>query len=377
MASSIGTVGLNALFLGPGQSGGPETYLRGLVPALASEFPSTRFVVVTTRAGASALRRDGWADFAEIQELPIDEGQRARRLIVEQAWLPWRARRRGFDVLHSLASVAPVWTPGTPSVITLHDVTFLRVQTFSRATTLAFRLTVGPAAKRADALLTGSVAARDEICSLLGLDPAGFQVVPHGPGRPPDEAADEERVRVEHSLGGRRLVLCVGAKRPHKNQELLVRALPSLPEDAVVALVGHPETYDAELRSLAAELGATEKVRFIDFVPDAELEALWRLAACVAFPTLGEGFGLPVLEAMTRGVPVACSDIPVLREVGGDVPFYFDPRDPKSAASAIAAAMDGRDRVQAGRERAAGFSWEKAALGTFDAYERAVARARS
>ena len=125
MASSIGTVGLNALFLGPGQSGGPETYLRGLVPALASEFPDTRFVVVTTKAGASALRRDGWADFAEIQDLPLDEGQRARRLIVEQAWLPG-ARRQGFDVLHSLASVAPVWTPGTPSVITLHDVTFLR-----------------------------------------------------------------------------------------------------------------------------------------------------------------------------------------------------------------------------------------------------------
>jgi glycosyltransferase involved in cell wall biosynthesis len=377
MAPSIGTVGLNALFLGPGQSGGPETYLRGLVPALASEFPDTRFVVVTTRAGANAFRRDGWADVAEIQDLPLDEGQRARRLIVEQAWLPWRAWRQSFDVLHSLASVAPVWTPRTPSVITLHDVTFLRMPTFSRATTLAFRLTVGPAAKRADALLTGSAAARDEICSLLGLDPVGFLIVPHGPGRPPDEAADEQRVRAEHALGGRRLVLCVGAKRPHKNQELLVRAVPSLPEDVVVALVGHPETYDAELRSLAAELGVADRVRFIDFVPDPELEALWRLAACVAFPTLGEGFGLPVLEAMTRGVPVACSDIRVLREVGADVPFYFDPREPSSAATAIAAAMDGRDRVQAGRERAGAFSWENAARGTFDAYERAVARARS
>ena len=241
MASRIGTVGLNALFLGPGQSGGPETYLRGLVPALASEFPDARFVVVTTRAGAGELRRDGWADFAEIQEVPVDEGQRARRLIVEQAWLPWHARRRSFHVLHSLASVAPVWTPGTPSVITLHDVTFLRVQTFSRATTLAFRATVGPAARRADALLTGSAAARDEICSLLGLDPASFLVVPHGPGRPPGETADEERVRAKHGLSGRRLVLCVGAKRPHKNQELLVRALQLLPEDVVVALVGHPE----------------------------------------------------------------------------------------------------------------------------------------
>ena len=80
---------------------------------------------------------------------------------------------------------------------------------------------------------------------------------------------------------------------------------------------------------------------------------------------------------MTRGVPVACSDIAVLREVGGDVPFYFDPRDPSSAATAILAAMDGGERVQAGRERAGRFSWENAARGTFEAYERAVASARS
>ena len=69
----------------------------------------------------------------------------------------------------------------------------------------------------------------------------------------------------------------------------------------------------------------SERVRFLGYLPDDELEGLWRLAACAAFPTLGEGFGLPVLEAMARGVPVACCDLPVLREVGGDVPHYFPP----------------------------------------------------
>jgi glycosyltransferase involved in cell wall biosynthesis len=376
MTSRIGTVGLNALFLGPGQSGGPETYLRGLVPALAREFPETRFVVVTTRAGAEALRHDGWTDFTEIQALPVDEGQRARRLVAEQVVLPRQSRRNGFDVLHSLASIAPVW-PRVPAVITLHDVTYLRIKTFSRATTLAFRATVGPAARRAGALLTGSAAARDEICSLLGLSPDRFLVVPHGPGRPPVEPADEGEVRATYGLGGRRVVLCVAAKRPHKNQEVLVRAAAYLQEDVVIVLVGHPEAYDEELRKLADDLGVADRVQFVDFVPDRQLEALWRLAGCVAFPTLGEGFGLPVLEAMNRGVPVACSDIAVLREVGGDIPFYFDPHDPRSAASAVIEAMDGRDRVQAGRDRAAGFSWEQAARGTFEAYERAVASARS
>jgi glycosyltransferase involved in cell wall biosynthesis len=376
VASSIHSVGLNALFLAPGQSGGPETYLRGLVPALAREFSETRFVVVTTRAGAAALRRDGWTDFAEIQALPVDEGKRARRLAWEQTVLPWQARRRGFDILHSLASIAPVWT-ATPAVITLHDVTFLRIRTFSRATTLAFRVTVGPAARRADALLTGSVAARDEICSLLGLDQGRFLVVPHGPGRALGEPADEEIVRATFDLAGRRVVLCVSAKRPHKNQEVLIRAMTSLSADVVVVLVGHPEPYDADLRSLAAELGVVDRIRFVDFVGDSELEALWRIAECAAFPTLGEGFGLPVLEAMVRGVPVACSDIAVLREVGAEVPFYFDPCDPRSAANAVGAALADGDRIPAGRERASGFTWEKAAHGTFEVYERAAASARS
>jgi len=376
VASRLRSVGLNALFLGPGQSGGPETYLRGLVPALAREFSETRFVVVTTRAGAVALRRDGWTDFAEIQAFPVDEGERARRLAWEQAVLPWQARRRGFDILHSLASIAPVWT-ATPTVITLHDVTFLRIRTFSRATTLAFRMTVGPAARRADALLTGSAAARDEICSLLGLDRGRFLVVPHGPGRPAGKPADEEIVRAAFELVGRRVILCVGAKRPHKNQEVLIRAMTSLSGDTVVVLVGHPEPYDAELRSLAAELEIADRIRFVDFVPDSELEALWRIADCAAFPTLGEGFGLPVLEAMARGVPVACSDIAVLREVGADVPFYFDPCDPRSAAAAIVAALADGERIPAGKERASGFTWENAARGTFEAYERAAASARS
>jgi glycosyltransferase involved in cell wall biosynthesis len=173
------------------------------------------------------------------------------------------------------------------------------------------------------------------------------------------------------------VILCVGAKRPHKNQELLIRAVNLLPVDFVIVLVGHPESYDARLRALAAELGVSERVRFIDFVPDPELEALWRISECAAFPTLGEGFGLPLLEAMVRRVPIACSDIAVLHEVGADVPFYFDPRDPQSAAHAIRAAVADRERISAGVERAARFTWENAARGTFEAYERAVASARS
>jgi glycosyltransferase involved in cell wall biosynthesis len=370
--AALRTVGINALFLDPGRSGGPETYLRELVGALVDEAPRIRFVVITTRRGAAALVHDGWQQRAELIALPADEGERVRRQVAEQLLLPRLAQRRRFDVLHSLASVAPI-VARVPHVITLHDTTFMRLRTFGALTTYGMQLVISQAAPRADALLTGSAAARDEICAALGLAPERFVVVPHGLGRTRTVASsDHDDVRRRHGLDGDRLVLCVAAKRPHKNQEVLVRAAPLLGDRTDVLLAGHPEPYDEELRRIAAEDGAT-RVRFADYVSDADLEALWELAACAVFPTLAEGFGLPVVEAMARGVPVACSDLPVLREVGGDVPCYFDPHDPASVASAAETAIrEAPARIPAGRERASEFSWSAAARATLEAYERAT-----
>ena len=366
-------VAFNALFLDPGVSGGPETYLRGLVPALADEFPGVELTVLTTRRGARALRADGWTDFARIRHFPVDEGQRERRLLAEQVLAAVAARRWRADVLHSLASTGPV-RPVTRSVVTLHDVTFTRIRTFSAVTTLAMRAVVAGAARSADALISGSVAARDDVCAVLGLDPARFTVVPHGAGRAPVVApAPAGPLRERLGLGDRRVVLCVGAIRPHKNQRVLVEALARLPEDVSLVLAGVHELGAGELAARAAELGVGERLHMPGYLPDAEVEALWAMAACLAFPTLGEGFGLPVLEAMRRGVPVACSDIPVLREVGGDVARYFPPADAAAAAAAIAAAMGDAAAADRGRARAARYSWAAAARGTHEAYERALA----
>jgi glycosyltransferase involved in cell wall biosynthesis len=371
-----GHVMLNALFLDPSVSGGPETYLRELTPALAREAPHMRLTVVTTRSGANALRADGWREFAELRALPCEDGQRLRRTFAEQVLLPGLARRTGADLIHSLASVAPV-RPGVPSTVTIHDVTFLLRSTFDRVTTFGLGQIVSRAARRAGSLIAVSAAARDEICRVLALDPGRFTVVPHGAGKPPAAtAASEASLRARYALHDARVILCVAAKRPHKNQGLLLRALSLLPADALVVLAGHAEPYEAELRELAGELGVSERVRFLGYLPDAELEGLWRLAACAAFPTLGEGFGLPVIEAMARGVPVACSQLPVLREVGGQVPHYFPPQDAQAAAAAIEEAWADEDAPSAGRERAGRFSWEAAARGTLEAYRRALAAKR-
>jgi glycosyltransferase involved in cell wall biosynthesis len=369
----VSHVGINALFFEPGRSAGTETYLRGLVPALARARPHVRLTVVTTRKGAAALVRDGWTDFCSVVRLPCDEGERLARLRAEQVAYPWLGARRGWDVLHSLASVAPVVTC-TPTVVSVHDVNFFHHRTFGLATTLGMRAIVRAAARRADAVVTATATSRDDIAATLGVPAERIVVVHHGAGRAPDvmpAAAEEVRRRRRLDFTAR-VVLCVAAVRPHKNQELLVRALPRLPSDAVLVLAGHPEPYARTLEALAGELGVADRVHIAGYVDDAELEALWDMAACAAFPTLGEGFGLPVVEALVRGVPVACSDIPVLREVGGTLPRYFDPRDPDGAARAIAEALDGPHDDAAATAWARRFTWEAAAEGTFDAYERAV-----
>jgi glycosyltransferase involved in cell wall biosynthesis len=166
----------------------------------------------------------------------------------------------------------------------------------------------------------------------------------------------------------------VGAKRPHKNQETLIRALALIPGDTVLVLAGHAEPYELELRELTAELGLQERVRFVGYVPDEDLEGLWSVAGCAAFSTLGEGFGIPVIEALAHGLPVAASDIPVLREVGGDLPHYFDPRDPADAARAIGDALADTRVHELGQSRAAEFTWDRAARATHEVYEQVLLR---
>jgi glycosyltransferase involved in cell wall biosynthesis len=364
---------LNALYLAPNASGGPETYLRGLAPALAREFPELRISIATTVSGATALRADGWEDFARLVALPCEDGQRLRRQWAEQVLLPRTARRERVDIVHSLASVAPVYA-GAPAVVTLHDVTFLEVPTFGRVTTAGMALLVRLAARRADALITGSAAARDQICSLLGLDPSRFSVVHHGfePERTGPMTPGDE-IRARYGLGDARIVLCVAAKRPHKNQELLVRAAALLDRDVTIMLVGHAEPYELRLRALARELDLDGRVRFEGYVSDADLEGMWSIASCAAFPTLGEGFGLPVLEALAHGVPVAGSRLPVLEEVGGALLHYFDPHDPADAARAITHALGDHEAQRLGPGHASAFTWAATAQGTHAAYERALA----
>ena len=172
--------------------------------------------------------------------------------------------------------------------MTLHDVMFFRHSTVGLVSTLGMRLGARAAVAGADAVISASEAARDEIASTLGLSRPNVVAVPHGPGRVLVRAAPDGNVRTRLGLEwAGRIVLSVAAKRPHKNQEVLVRALPHLPGDLRLVLVGHDEGYGSLISAVADDLSLAHRVTLLDYVPDAELEALWRMAACAAFPDQG------------------------------------------------------------------------------------------
>lgn len=365
-------VGLGALFLNPGVSGGSETYMHGLVPSLVRLRPDVRFELATTRRGAEALARAEWAAEVEVLRLPCDDDEPFRRTWFERVGLPRLAGRRRWDLLHTLSNRGPR-RAGVAHVLTVHDVIFFQERTLSAVSTHGMRWAVRTAASRAEAVIAGSRAAADDIARVLELDTTRVHVIPHGPGRPIGPSAPPEEVMRRLGLSAGRTLLCVAVKRPHKNQALLATALSRLPEDVHAVLVGHDEGYGAEIAAAARSAQVDDRVHLVDYVSDPELEGLWGIASCAVLPTRAEGFGLPVLEAMRRGVPVACSDIPVMREVGGDVARYFDPDDPQSAAAAIQAALTDPEAGARGQAHAARFTWDRAAEATLAVYERVLA----
>ncbi|MGH2864922.1 MAG: glycosyltransferase, partial [Solirubrobacteraceae bacterium] len=145
----------------------------------------------------------------------------------------------------------------------------------------------------------------------------------------------------------------------------------------VLIFAGH-STDDGSLARRAATAGVGEDVRLLGSCSAEELELLYALAACLVLPTLHEGFGMPVLEAMARSLPVACSDVPALREVAGPAALYFDPRSPARVAAAIAELLDDTGPSvrlrELGHARAASFSWPRAAEATLQSYRRALGR---
>jgi glycosyltransferase involved in cell wall biosynthesis len=292
--------------------------------------------------------------------------------------VPAVARRKRLDVLHSPANGGPPITPAVARVITLLDLIWLHQQenwdSPAALRKLAFLSRVS--ARTAHRVITISNAARDDLVANFDLPPEKIDVAPLGV-RIPNSADVPADLRSRLDLGDDPIVLCVAQKRPYKNLGSLIRAMSELGDaPATLVLPGAPTSHEAELRSLAETLGVADRVRFLGWLPEADLEGLYRVATCFVLPSLIEGFGLPVLEAMARDVPVACSNRPALPEVVGEAALLFDPEDQSAITQAIQSLLtDGYLRSQLvarGRERVQLFPWKRTAEATLASYRRAV-----
>jgi glycosyltransferase involved in cell wall biosynthesis len=374
-------IGLNLIFLVPGETGGMEVAARELIGALLAEAPAgMRFTVFVNREGAAADLAAPWDGQLAAVTVPVNARNRVQWVLGEQMLLPALAARARVDLVHSLASTAPLWGRFR-RIVTVHDLIYARFpDAHAGIRDLGMKALVPGAARRSDRVIADSLSTRGDLIELLGLAPQRIDVVPLGLGTPRSERPlPDAEVRARHDLGERRVVLSLSAKRPHKNLLALIGALARLPteERPVLVLPGYSTAHEGDLRERARTLGVAGDVRFPAWVSAAELETLWALAGAFVFPSLYEGFGLPVLEAMARGVPVACSNASSLPEVAGDAALTFDPDDELAIATALKRLLDdpalAADLIARGHERVREFTWQRTARLTLDSYARALA----
>ena len=373
-------VGLNLIFLVPGETGGMEVYARELLPALVEAAPGTRFTAFINEEAAGGGGAP-WGELIEAVTVPVKARQRVEWVRGEQQLLPRLARQRGVELLHSLASTAPIWGRFR-RVVTIHDLNYRIVpDAHFGIRGLGIRALVPLAARSSHRIIVDAQSTKDDLHRLLRVPAEKVDVVPLGLGTSPDvQPLPEPELRQRLAAGDRAIVLSVSAKRPHKNLTRLIGALSRIPSERrpLLVLPGYATPHEAELKRHAQDLGLAEDVSFLGWIEPSELEGLYAAAACFVFPSLYEGFGLPVLEAMSRGVPVACSGRGSLDEVTGDAALRFDPESETEIAGAIERLLDDRseaERLQrAGRERAARFNWAETAAGTLASYERALPR---
>jgi glycosyltransferase involved in cell wall biosynthesis len=371
-------VGLNLFFLNR-EAGGAGRYARELMRSMLEVEPQTRLTAFVGNAVPRELLEEPWADEVRWVEFPFAPVGAVRQLGAQFAAIPVLAARRGLDIVHGLANLVPPIAPRVATVVTLLDVTWIHYpRTMERRATLGMKLLAPLCARAADRVITISNAARDDIVRTLGLPRQKVDVTPLGIRlEPPARSLPEDELRKRLGLGPGPIVLSVAQKREHKNLGTLIRALAELPDRTTqLVLPGSPTPHEQELRVLAGQLSLGDRVRFPDWIGEDELEGLYRAAVCFVLPSLAEGFGLPILEAMRRDLPVASSNIAPLAEVAADAALLFNPLDVPAITDSIDRLQRDhelrRTMIRRGQARCREFSWERTARETLASYRRAI-----
>jgi glycosyltransferase involved in cell wall biosynthesis len=353
-------IGVNALYLIPGGVGGTEIYLRNLLNAAAAVDPVNTWIVFTNlETGADLVPRA--PNFVHAPQA-IRASFRPARILWEQLVLPVVVGRRHLDVLFNPGFTCPLVCP-CPNVTVFHDLQHKRHPEYFRWFDLpAWQFLLWSAAQRSSKLIAVSEATRDDLRRYYGVDAA----VIHSGVEPELFALADRREPA-------RFLLCLSTLHPHKNLDRLVRAWAALGRDDFHLVIAGLRGFHAkELEALIASFGLSDRVRVTGWISRDEVYELLRTAWAAIQPSTFEGFGLPVLEAMAAGVPLACSDIAPFREITVGHVAMFDPANEPAIGEAMRRLMDDPPDTTSAREHARQFTWERTAHETIEVLKDAA-----
>ena len=322
---------INALFLIPGRVGGSETYVRSLVESLARIDMDNEYIVCLGPEAAPTFSTPSFR--WRILRSPAQSTHRALRLALEQTWLPLVAREVGADVIHSTGYTSPLVSAGK-RMTTIFDMNYRRhPEDMSALERFVYATLIPLGARRSELVLTLTSTAAADIVKWTGIARSKVEVIPLAarpswPGDPQDDTTHLESVGVNEPF-----ILGVAASHPHKNLARLINVFPITSNSgAEVRLVLTGSTGRAQHQLEVAAGRSAGAVRLLGWVGDAVLASLYRRSLALAFPSLYEGFGLPIVEAMALGTPVLTSNIGAMREIAEGAAELVDPYDIASIA---------------------------------------------
>jgi glycosyltransferase involved in cell wall biosynthesis len=360
----------------PADRGGVGRYVDGLLGALPAE---ADMVVAALRTDVHRYSR--MLASVEVVAAPAAVAHRPARLAWEQTGLPLLAQQVGAQVLHSPFYTCPL-RASCPVTVTVHDATFFtEPEHYDKSRRTFFRSAIKTSLRRAARVIVPSKATRDELIRLLEADPTRIDVAYHGVDHqafhPP---SDEERARVRArlGLGNQQYVAFLGAKEPRKNVPNLIRGWAAAVkdrEDPPALVIAGGQGHDDDIDSAVAEVPVHLRLLRPGYLRFGDLPGFLGGALVAAYPSYGEGFGLPILEAMACGTPVLTTPRLSLPEVGGDAVAYTS-EDPAQIAVDLGDLLDDEPRrlalAKAGLDRAKEFTWASSAEVHLAAWRRAA-----
>jgi glycosyltransferase involved in cell wall biosynthesis len=369
-------IALNLLYLIPGVVGGTETYARALITALGRLDEDHEYTVFVNRESAD-LDITPNDNFKRVV-CPVIAMQRAYRYAWEQLVLPAQLHRLNPDIVHSLGYVGPV-ASNIPQVVSVHDVNYLGHS--GRRTPIgrrAFQFFVEKTVKRASHVITISNFSRGEIMKHLHVPPEKVSVVYCGAKEQDSSGtALRQESKVLRDIP-QPFMIAFSSLSAHKNIARLMAAFAKISSDVPhsLVLIGHMPEKSSEIKAELQRAG-DHRIHFTGFIPGEDVDGLMKRASLFVFPSLYEGFGLPILDAQEAGVPIACSNVAALPEVAGEGALLFDPLSVDDMAEKLKRALLDADLRESltkkGTQNAARFSWDKAARETMNIYKKVVA----